>query len=106
MCACGGQMTDGDSRRVFLVRSADEFAAVEAHILRLLGCVEGRCTFMRTDDFVKLRRQAIYGVRCPGLASGAPAVACASNGLFVYTLEDDAVAVGWGPPDLVRGLAC
>ena len=77
--------------RVFPVCDAAGFADVEACVTReLLG--EGRCAFLRSGDFARLRRLALYGP-----AGHAGAVARAPSGLCVRLAADNSVWVGWGP---------
>ena len=99
-------MSDLDAPRTFVISEPEDFQAVEAHVLSQLGCSEGRCSFFRTQDFVCLRREAMYGVRRRDYGATNMSVARASNGLFAYTLAPNVVAVGWDVPPLIHGLAC
>ena len=92
--------------KTFVIHTPEDFRAVEEHILHQLGCSEGRCMFFRTQDFVLLRRQAIYGVRRADPIGPISAIACASNGLFVYLTEPNCVGVSWELPQLTTGLIC
>lgn len=99
-------MSDSDAPRTFLISAPEDFQAVEAYVLSQMGCSEGRCSFFRTQDFVCLRREAMYGVRRVDHGATNMSVARASNGLCVYTLAPNVVAVGWDVPPLIHGLAC
>ena len=74
---------------IFPVSDAADFADVEACVTReMLG--EGRCAFLRSGDFARLRRLALY---VQGGHAGA--VARAPSGLCVRLAADNPVWVGW-----------
>ena len=44
----------------FTVRGPSDFDAVESHIASVLACEPGRCSFLRSEAFVRFRMRALY----------------------------------------------
>jgi hypothetical protein len=95
-------MGDDTHSRTFVILAPGDFHLVEQHIRSELCCTEGRCAFFTSSDFIRLRREAMYGVSCPQPPgrTGCVTIACSASGLYVYIKGRNTVVVGWNMPKL------
>jgi hypothetical protein len=72
------------------VGNKEDMARLEAGIVDLLGGEHHKCSFIRSEAFVKLRLRALYG---RGDASSAPTVSAYWEGLKVTLTQGGTVCV-------------
>lgn len=72
----------------FKLRSATDVAALERHVAKLLACDPERCSFLRSTQYILVKRHALYGRK-----EDAPRPCFAQCGLCVRVSRRDGCIV-------------